>query len=127
MASNDDAPASRLADRLVALARMFVITAGAVTATSLAAIVSLQFGFWFMTRRWGPLPVSRLLELVGVDVARPFVLASDDSRLRSQDWGTWFLDLPAAVVLFVLLAVLAAAYSGLTTLDRTRAPTAGQS
>jgi hypothetical protein len=126
MGSNHDR-LRRLAARLVAFARVFVIAAGAVTALSVAAMVSLQFGFWFMTRRWSSIPVSRLLELVGLDVARPYVLASDDGRMRSQDWGEWLMDAPAAVVLFVLLAVLAVTYSGLTSLDKARPTMADKS
>jgi hypothetical protein len=120
VASHRGARLKVLADRLVAFTRMLVMAAGAATALSLAAIVSLQLGFWFMTWRWSPFPLSRLLELAGLGAERPYVLASDDGRPRSQDFGAWLLDLPAAVVLFVLVALLALAYTGLGSLERTR-------
>lgn len=127
MASRRGARLKLLAARLAGFTKLVIIAAGTATAVSIAAIVSLQFGFWFMTRRWTSFPVSRLMELAGFDVARPFVLASEDSRLRSQDWGEWLLDLPAAIVLFVVLAVLAASYSGLTALEKARPTTPDQS
>jgi hypothetical protein len=124
MATNLGARVGMLAARLLKFARMFVVGAGTVTALSIGAIVTLQLGFWFMTKRWSPLPFSRILELADVDLPRPYVLASDNSRLRAQSFTEWLLDLPAIVVLFVAFALLALLYAGLTSLDkgRTAAP-----
>jgi hypothetical protein len=120
MARNLGARVRMLAARLLTFARMSVVAAGTVTALSMGAVVTLQLGFWFMTRRWSPFPVSRILELWEADVPRTYALASDTSRLRTQSFTEWLLDLPAIVVLSVALALLALIYAGLTSLDKGR-------
>ena len=118
MARNLGACLRMLADQLLTFARLSVVGAGTATALSIGAIVSLQLGFWFMTKRWSPLPVSRILELWEGDAPRAYALASDNSRLRIQSFTEWLLDLPAIVVLFVALAVLALLYAGVTSLEK---------
>jgi len=108
--------------RLVALARALVMAVGAATALCMVVVVSLQFGFWLMTKTWSPFPVSRLFELADVNVPRRYTPASIDapapSRLDVQGVIETLLDLPAIVVLFVALACVALCYTTITAFDR---------
>ena len=118
MAGNRGARLKTLTARLVTGTRMLVLAAGAATALGMAAIVSLQLGFWLMTRRWSPFPISRLFELADITAPRAYLLASDNNQLRSHSLGEWLLDVPAIVVLFVALAVVAIVSTWLTSLER---------
>jgi hypothetical protein len=118
MAQNRTARLRLLTARLVTYARMAVVAAGAVTASFIAAIVSLQLGFWLATQRWSPLPVSRIFELAEVDTATTYALASESSRPRTQGLTEWLLDLPAIVVLFVALALFAVLYAWLASVEK---------
>ena len=111
------------------LSRMLALGAGAATAVAMGAIVSLQLGFWFMTKTWSPLPVSRIFELSAIEVPRRYlpagVEASDRSRLGAPDLVEWLLDLPAVVALSVVLAVLAISYVSLASIEKGLATAAG--
>jgi len=111
-----------VARRVVGFGKLLVMGASAVTVLCMSAVVSLQFGFWLMTRTWSPFPVSRLLELWDVNVPRRYFPASMEasgaSRFDSQGVVEAFLDLPAAVVLFMALAVLALCYAALASAER---------
>jgi hypothetical protein len=112
----------RLARRLVMLMRMLAFGAGAVTALAMGVIVSLQLGFWLMTKTWSPIPVSRIFELSDIEVPRRYLpagtQASESSRPEAQDLVEWLLGLPAVVALSVVLAVLAISYVSLAAVER---------
>ena len=118
MARNRDARVKMLTARLVTFTRMFVVGAGVVTALSVGLVVSLQLGFFFMTKRWSSFPLSRIFDPSEVDVPKTYVLASESSAPRTQTFTGWLLDLPAIVVLFVALALLALSYACLTTAEK---------
>jgi hypothetical protein len=111
-----------VARRLVAFVKVLVAGAGAMTALSMGAIVSLQVAFWIVTRTWSPFPVSQIFELSHINVPRRYLPASVDvqagGRLDPQGAIEWLLDLPAIVALFVALAVLAVFYASLTSIEK---------
>jgi len=111
-----------LARRIVAFSKLLVMAAGAATALCMGALVSLQFGFWLMTRTWSPFPVSRFFELLDVNIPRRYVPASIDraetGHFDSQSLIESVLDLPAIVVLFVALALVALSYAALAAFDK---------
>jgi hypothetical protein len=111
-----------LTRRLVAFVKVLVAGAGAMTALSMGAIVSLQVAFWLATRTWSPFPVSQIFELSHIDVPRRYLPASVDAhtsgRVDPQGIVEWLLDLPAIVALFVALALLALFYASLTSLEK---------
>ena len=125
MTGNRVARLKTLTARVVTGTRMLVLAAGAATALGIAAIVSLQLGFWLMTKRWSPFPISRLFELVDLAVPRAYVLASENGP-RVQTLGEWLMDVPAIVVLFVALAVVAIVSTWLTSLERGLTSPAGE-
>jgi hypothetical protein len=108
--------------RFVTLVKMSVVGAGVATALSMGAIASLQFGFWLMTKTWIPFPVSRIVELAGIDVPRRYfpaaVDASESSRAGTLDFVERLLDLPAIVALFIALAVFSLFYAALTSAEK---------
>jgi hypothetical protein len=111
-----------LARRLVAFIKVLVAGAGAMTALSMGAIVSLQVAFWLATRTWSPFPVSQIFELSHINVSRRYLPASVDAhasgRVDPQGIIEWLLDLPAIVALFVALALLALFYASLTSVEK---------
>ncbi|MFL6805347.1 MAG: hypothetical protein ACJ8FM_15295 [Xanthobacteraceae bacterium] len=111
-----------LARRLVAFVKVLVAGAGAMTALSMGAIVSLQVAFWLATRTWSPFPVAQIFELSQINVPRRYLTASVDAqtsgRVDPQSIIEWLLDLPAIVALFVALAFLALFYASLTSLEK---------
>jgi hypothetical protein len=115
--------------RLVTLVRVCVVAAGVVTALTIGAVASLQLGFWLIMKTWSPFPISRLIELVGVDVPRRYVPASIESadihRVDAQDIVEWLLNVPAIVALFIALAVLSLLYASLASAERRWAPVSG--
>jgi hypothetical protein len=115
----------RLIRRLVMLMRMLAFAAGAVTALAMGAIVSLQLGFWLMTKTWSPIPVSRIFELWDIEVPRRYLPAGERSRAGPQDMVEWLLDLPAIVALSVVLAVLAISYVSLAAVEKGLAAESG--
>jgi len=110
------------ARHVVTLTRMLVMGAGAAMVLCIATVVSVQFGFWFMTRTWSPLPVSRLMELADITVSRRYLPASVEPYQGGQTDGRplleGLLDLPAVIVLLVGLTVLALCYAALNSLDK---------
>jgi hypothetical protein len=110
----------KLIRRLVILMRKLAFGAGAVTALAMGAIVSLQLGFWLMTKTWSPIPISRIFELWDIEVPRRYLPAgaSERSRAAPQDTVEWLLDLPAIVALSVVLAVLAISYVSLAAVEK---------
>ena len=112
----------RLIRRLVTLMRMLAFGAGTVTALAMGAIVSLQLGFWLMTKTWSPIPVSRIFELWDIEVPRRYLAAgmkaSESSRPGAQDIVGWLVDLPAIVALSVVLALLAISYVSLAAVEK---------
>ena len=107
--------------RLVTLTRMLVMGAGVATALCMGAIASLQLGFWLVMKTWSPIPVSRIVELTGVEVPRRYVPASidaPDTGLDAQDVVEWLLNVPAIVGLFIALAVLSLFYASLASAER---------
>jgi hypothetical protein len=108
--------------RLVAFVKVLVAGAGAMTALSMGAVVSLQLVFWVATRTWSPFPVSQIFELSHVNVPRRYLPASVEAgasgRLDPQGAIEWLLDLPAIVALFVALALLALFYASLTSIEK---------
>jgi len=111
-----------LARRLVAFVKVLVAGAGAMTALSMGAIVSLQVAFWLATRMWSPFPIAQIFELSHINVPRRYLTASVDAqtsgRVDPQSIIEWLLDLPAIVALFVALAFLALFYASLTSLEK---------
>jgi hypothetical protein len=111
-----------LTRRLVAFVKVLVAGAGAMTALSMGAIVSLQVAFWLATRTWSPFPLSQIFELSHINVPRRYLPASADGqvtgRVDPQGIVEWLLDLPAIVALFVALALLALFYASLTSLEK---------
>jgi hypothetical protein len=111
-----------LAGRVVSFAKLLVMGASAVTALCMSAVVSLQFGFWLLTKTWSPFPVSRFLELGDINLPRRYlpasIEASQGTRFDAQGLIETLLDLPAIVVLFVALALLALCYAALTSLEK---------
>ena len=111
-----------LTRRLVWFIKVLVAGAGAMTALSMGAIVSLQVAFWVATRTWSPFPVSQIFELSQINVPRRYLPASVDAnaggRIDPQGLLEWLLDLPAIVALFVTLAVLAVLYASLTSFEK---------
>jgi len=115
--------------RLVTFFKMFVAGAGVVTALSMGAIASLQFGFWLMAKTWTPFPVSRIVELSGIDVPRRYFPASADAfesgRSGTLDFVGWWLDLPAIVALFMALALFSLFYAALASVEKGLATVSG--
>jgi hypothetical protein len=110
-----------LTRRLVTFVRICVVAAGAATAVSIGAIASLQFGFWLMTSTWPPFPVTRIVELSGIEVPRRYVPASGDAdsgRPVGLDVVDWLLNLPAIVALFMALALLSLVYAALNSVEK---------
>jgi|SRR5262245_3015714 len=111
-----------LTRRLVAFIKVLVAGAGAMTALSMGAIVSLQVAFWLATRTWSPFPVAQIFELSHINMPRRYLPASVDAqaggRVDPQGVVEWLLDLPAIVALFVALTVLAVIYASLTSVEK---------
>jgi hypothetical protein len=115
--------------RVVTFFKMFVAGAGVATALSMGVIASLQFGFWLMAKTWTPFPVSRIVELSGIDVPRRYFPASADTSASGRP-GTlgfveWSLDLPAIVALFMALALFSLFYAALTSVEKGLATASG--
>jgi hypothetical protein len=118
---NHGAQVIMLARRFVTFTKMLVVGAGAATALCIAAIASLQFGFWFTMKTWSAFPVARIFELLQIDTPRRYIPASIDissSPLGPQHVIEWMLDLPAVVVLLAALALLALFYASLTSVEK---------
>jgi len=112
-----------IARRLVRFTKVLVVAAGSFAALGMGVVVCLQFGFWLVTKAWTPFPVSRILEFSDINVPRRYfpasVSASGTARVDGPGIVEWVLDLPAVVVLFVALAVLALIYASLTSVENT--------
>jgi len=108
--------------RFVTFTKVLVAAGGAFAALCTGAIACLQFGFWLMARKWGSVPVSRILELAQINVPRRYLPASIDAsqgtRLDAQDVIEWVLDLPAIVALFAAVALLGLVYLLLVSLEK---------
>ena len=115
--------------RLVTFVKMFVVGGGVATALSMGAIASLQFGFWLMVKTWIPFPVSRIVELAGIDVPRRYFPAAGDtsesSRAGTLDFVERLLDLPAIVALFIALALFSLFYAALASVEKGLATVSG--
>jgi len=74
-----------------------------------ALIFSWQAGSWILAGEWRSFPISRALDLAGLEREAIYVTASASERSYSFGFKTmsdWFLDLPAGGFLLAVAAVL---------------------
>jgi len=97
---------------IIAVMATFLKIAARISAIGTLAVAALIFGWqggsWILADEWRSFPISRALDLAGLEREAIYVTASisDSYSFGFQTMSDWFLDLPATGFLVAVALVL---------------------
>jgi len=98
---------------IIAVMATFLKIAARISAIGTLAVAALIFGWqggsWILAHEWRSFPISRALDLAGLEREAIYVTASASEHSYSfgfQTMSDWFLDLPATGFLVAVALVL---------------------